>query len=271
MSLGLAALVIVVSVVCAVGALLLVRKRAPVGGFFTDTDRAAGIFGFIGTAFSVLLAFVIFLALEDYLNARAEARHEADSVLQQFELAELFPSPGKDLLQSQLVCYGRGVIGDEWNLMQSGRRSAVVDGWTTAIEKTLDGVSTTGQKETIAFDKFFDETSAREAGRRGRLQEAGGAIPAPALLILLLGAGCILGYLLFFADSGEPALVQAFQVGTVTLLVVSSLVLVNFLDHPYHPGKGSIEPASMRFAVQTMERDLPGSVTLPCDGVGNHS
>jgi len=268
MNLGLALLVLLVMLGLAEGALVLVRRRAPAGGFFTDTDRAAGIFGFVGTAFSVLLAFVIFLALEDYMKAKANAMDEADSVLQQFELAELFPSPGKQLLQSQLICYGRSVIADEWDLMRSGKRSAAVDGWVEAMERTVDALPATDQKGAIAFEKYFDETGVREAGRRGRLEEGGGAIPTPALVVLLLGAACILGYVLLFADSAEPAFVQAFQVGAVTVLVVSSLLLVNFLDHPYHPGKGGIRPASMSFAVRTMERDIAAGVTLPCDPGG---
>jgi hypothetical protein len=42
----------------------LVRRRAPAGGFYTDVDRAGAIFGVVGTAFAVLLAFVIFVAFQ---------------------------------------------------------------------------------------------------------------------------------------------------------------------------------------------------------------
>src|SRR3954452_5577320 len=46
---------------CAVGvtALLLVRRRAPEGGFFGDGDRAAGEFGVLATGFSILIGSVI--------------------------------------------------------------------------------------------------------------------------------------------------------------------------------------------------------------------
>jgi fructose-specific phosphotransferase system IIC component len=62
----IAALVIVAAVAGSVAAKLLVRRRAPEGGWFTDASRAAGIFGVLGTMFAVVLAFVIFLALESY-------------------------------------------------------------------------------------------------------------------------------------------------------------------------------------------------------------
>ena len=40
-----AAVVIVLATSVGVAAMLAVRRRAPEGGYFTDSDRAAGIFG----------------------------------------------------------------------------------------------------------------------------------------------------------------------------------------------------------------------------------
>jgi hypothetical protein len=36
---------------------LLLRRRAPDGGYYHDPDRAAGAFGVLGASFAVLLAF----------------------------------------------------------------------------------------------------------------------------------------------------------------------------------------------------------------------
>ena len=68
---------VVVAVAIAVTALLLVRRRAPEGGFFTDGDRAAGVFGVLATGFSVLLGFVVFLAFESFDQSRTGAENEA--------------------------------------------------------------------------------------------------------------------------------------------------------------------------------------------------
>lgn len=64
--------IIVVSVAVTVATMLLVRRRAPVGGFFTDSDRAAGIFGVTGTGFAVFLAFVIFLFIRELRQSARE-------------------------------------------------------------------------------------------------------------------------------------------------------------------------------------------------------
>ena len=51
----LAPIIVVVVVAVAITAKLLVRRRAPVGGWFTDLPRSAGSLSVIGTMFAVML------------------------------------------------------------------------------------------------------------------------------------------------------------------------------------------------------------------------
>src|SRR6266545_584512 len=94
------------------------RRRAPEGGFFSDLDRAAGVFGVLGTSFAVLLAFVIFVAFESYVEAKDKAGQEAVAVLELYHTAKLFPSPVRETLDGELACYARSVIDDEWPTMK---------------------------------------------------------------------------------------------------------------------------------------------------------
>ena len=59
-----AAVIVATATAVAVAAMLAVRRRAPEGSYFTDGDRAGGIFGVVATGFSVLLGFLIFLGFE---------------------------------------------------------------------------------------------------------------------------------------------------------------------------------------------------------------
>ena len=71
--------------------MLLVRRRAPEGGYFEDGDRAAGVFGVLATGFSVLLGFIIFLAFRAS-TSHGRAEQEALVLVQQVRLAVL---PGR--------------------------------------------------------------------------------------------------------------------------------------------------------------------------------
>ncbi len=73
MNIALGLLVVGGAVVVAVAAMLLVRRRAPEGSYFSDGDRASGVFGVLATGFSVLLGFIVFLAFTSYDQSRTGA------------------------------------------------------------------------------------------------------------------------------------------------------------------------------------------------------
>ncbi len=74
MSIWLAVIIVGGAATVSVAAMLLVRRRVPVGGHFNSVDRAASVFGILATAFAVLLGFVMFLAFTSYDAARAGRR-----------------------------------------------------------------------------------------------------------------------------------------------------------------------------------------------------
>src|SRR3954454_3080363 len=114
MRLLLGLVVLLVADAIAIAAMLFVRRRAPEGSFFTDGDRASGVFGVLATAFAIFAGFVIFLAFTSYDQSRGGAESEALTVMQQYEPAQFLPVGVRPRLAGQIVCYGRSVIGSEW-------------------------------------------------------------------------------------------------------------------------------------------------------------
>ena len=112
--------VVIVAVAVAVAAMLLVRRRAPEGSYFSDGDRASGVFGVLATGFSLLLGLIVFLAFTSYDDSKAGAEAEALAVVQQFETAQFLPDAARGRLGGELICYGRSVVGQEWPRMQAG-------------------------------------------------------------------------------------------------------------------------------------------------------
>ncbi len=55
MNLWVGGAVVAGAIACSILVMMLIWRRAPAGGFFTDTDRAAGVFGVLGTFFAVVL------------------------------------------------------------------------------------------------------------------------------------------------------------------------------------------------------------------------
>jgi hypothetical protein len=252
--------------------MLLVRRGAPDGSYFHDGDRAAGVFGVLATGFAVLLGFVVFLAFSSYDSARTGAESEALVVTQQLETAQFFPQPAALDLTTELVCYARSVAGVQWDRMESGTLGDQINPWAVDMFRTVRTVEPQTAAEQSAYDRWLDQTSAREEARSARIHGAVGVIPSPLWIVLFLTAALIFVFVLFFADSGERALVQALLMGTVVSGLVMMMLLLYALDNPFHSGFGGLRPVAMERSLQIIDQDLAVSglhLTLPCDTAGN--
>jgi hypothetical protein len=273
MNLAVAILIVVVVTGVSIAAMLWVRRRAPDGSYFHDGDRAAGVFGVLATGFAVLLGFVVFLAFSSYDSARAGAEAEARVVAQQVETAQLFPAEVSGELTAELVCYARSVAGVQWDRMEAGTIGEDdLNPWAVRLFETLQGVEPDTVPEQAAYAKWLDERSAREEAREDRLHGAVGVIPAPLWVVLFFIAALIFVYMLFFADSGERAVTQALLMGTVVAVIVSTLLLLQFLDNPFHSSTGGLRPDAMKRTLRIIDRELTGGIRQlepPCDVRGN--
>ena len=84
--------------------------------------------------------------------------------------------------------------------------------------------------EQSAYDKWLDQTSAREEARLDRIHGAVGVIPATLWIVLFFIAAVIFVFMLFFADRGERAVVQGMLIGSVVSVMAALMLLLNGLD-----------------------------------------
>ena len=90
MNLAVLIVVLVAAVSLTVTLMFLVRRAARIDEFLTNTTRGSAIFGMVGSAFAVLLAFV---AYQSYNNAKTGAESEAVAVLELFAPPSSSPPP----------------------------------------------------------------------------------------------------------------------------------------------------------------------------------
>ena len=272
MSLLWAALVVLAVAAVTISAMLIVRRTAPAGSYFEDGDRAAGVFGVLATGFAVLLGFVVFLAFESFDTSRGGAEVEAQLVMQQYETAQFLPRSSRARLGGDLVCYARYVVHEEWPRMESGTLGNAFNPWGAAMFTSIAAVEPKLASEQTAYDKWFDQRAERENARADRTHGAEGVIPTPLWIVLFLSALIIFGFMLFFADSAERAVVQATMMGSVTVVITSTLILLWFLDNPYHSGVGGLRPAALERTHELIDQSSEIVTAKPdvrCDERGN--
>jgi len=266
------ALVVIAVTSVAIAAMLVVRRRAPDGSYFSDGDRASGVFGVLATGFSVLLGFIIFLAFTSYDQSRAGAEAEALVLVQQVENAQQFPPSVVSKLTGQLICYGRSVVGVEWPRMQDGTIGDAPNPWGLALFETYRGVQPATASQQSAYDKWLDQTSTREEARRDRVHGAVGVIPTQLWIVLFFISAVIFVYMLFFADRGERAVTQGVLMGGVAAVITVMLLLLGSLDQPFHSGVGGLKPVAMERSLRVLDDVVPSlapGVTPPCDELGS--
>jgi hypothetical protein len=266
-----AALIVAGVGAAAITVMLFVRRRAPEGSYFEDGDRAAGVFGVLATGFAVLLGFVVFLAFESFDTSRSGAETEAQIILQEFETAQLMPVAVRGRFSGELVCYARSVVHQEWPRMEAGTLTDGYNPWGVAMFDTLKTVQPHSASEQAAYGKWLDQRTDRENARADRTHGAEGVIPTPLWIVLVLSAVMIFIFMLFFADSGERALVQAVMMGSVAVVITSTLLLLWFLDNPYHPGASGLRPFAMERTVARLTQDTGIArerFPIPCNTEG---
>ena len=272
MSLLWNAIILVFASGAAVFVMLVVRRRAPEGSHIAQGDRASGVFGVLATGFAILLGLVVVLAFTSYDDTLVGAETEALVLTQQAETAAFMPPEIRARLSDELVCYGRTVVHQQWPALEHGTLSEAFNPWSVAMFRTLRTTKATTPEEQSAYDKWIDQTSDREVATNDRIHGAEGVIPIQLWVVLFLIAAIIIIFILFFADSGEHAVVQALLIGSVVAVFTASLLLIGSLDAPYKTGRGGLEPVAIERALRNIERHrnvvgLEGA-RLPCDASG---
>jgi hypothetical protein len=271
MSLAWSLVILVAANVATIAALLLVRRGAPAGSYFTDGDRASGVFGVLAGGFAIFAGFIFFLAFTSYDQSRSGGETEALTVVQQFETAELLPPATSDRLTGELDCYARYVVHQEWPQMEEGKGGDTINPWAIALFRSLRVANPTTAGEQAAYSKWLDQTSDREQARSDRLHGAEGIIPSSIWIVLFLIAAVVFSYMLFFADSGEGAVSQAMLMGSATTVIVLTLMAINALDDPYGSAVGQIKPVAMERSLRILDSEravVHERTPLPCDAQG---
>ena len=274
---GAMSLIVMAASVIGVAALSIglpwLGRRSPWNERFAGEVRAHDeAFEFLGTAYAVLLAFVVVQAYTSYDDAKSGAEVEAEAVLQLSRTAEAFDPSQLERLEGVLVCYGRAVIHHAWPAMEQQMASPVVNDWGTRFRQEALRSQLHSFVQRASFRQLLQEQDQRIEGRRNRLAEAIRVVPSPLWLVLALGAFLTIGWVVLASSARGSFLVQAAVVASVAAMVASVLLLVWFLDHPFGDHSGAIAPTEMEHALETIaeEEDDQGiDVAPPCTSAGD--
>jgi hypothetical protein len=233
-------LIVCGSVVLSVLVLFLVRRFADVDWLRKYHEVASYFFLTLGTLYSVLVAFGIFVVWSDYKEAATNLQHEATEVADLSRLSVLLPMPAQRNISNGLMDYLNAVTHDEFPAMIEGRDSQRT--WA-AVQKLWEAYDSQ-QLDTPQYQASYAESlkhlTALSDLRRTRLFASRGTVPDNLWVLLIAGGVLLVGFTYFFGHGSvrSQALMTAILAGTLSF----SLFLIASLDSPYS-GVARVTPA----------------------------
>jgi hypothetical protein len=235
-------------VVAVVGTIYLLIRR---GAKFKALEYA-GIFGFVGAAFGVVIGLTTFFASSHYSDFRQAAQTEATDVSQVSALSGSFPVRDGVLLRRQLYCYATDVIDDEWT-RTDGEGAPSVDARQQAGYFILLHV---GQGEPNPPSWYSNAMGAAlDAGveRQDRLLLAEPHIPTLLWILIYVGAALIVVYSFFFHASSRKQFL--WMLAAVVLMLSAVVGVLAGLDTPTQSVFG-LDPTAMELQRDVIEPDV---------------
>jgi hypothetical protein len=219
------------SVAAVLLAVWLVRRIVPATKEGFHAEISAPMVGVVAALFGLLLAFVIVIAYQNFLDADANVSREADSLSSIVRDSAAFPDPGGENVRRAVGTYVRAVVNDEWPQMHDGNDSALARTGLEGIYAAFRTVQPKSPQATTFYDDAVRQLNAALAARRDRLRTAGGGLPRDIALLIVFSTLMTVGYAVFV---GSPHFgFHALGPAAVAAVVAVSLVVLVDLSYPF--------------------------------------
>jgi hypothetical protein len=232
------------------GVTYFVRMRVSEKIHQANNEVAGFLFSAVAVVYGVLLAFIVLVVWQTFLDAQVTVEREANIVVNLFRIGQELPEPYGAQLQEYATDYAQRVVDIEWSEMGYARSSPVVGGalenlWT--VHRALHAANLDRDTHQEQFFQLLDDLGDE---RRIRLLDSRSELPG-LMWVLLIGGGIVtLGFTLFLrAPTYQAHLLMA---GMFAGLVAFVLVLIIELDTPFS-GDVRIEPQAFRQALELFD------------------
>lgn len=233
--------IVVLTILAAVGSMLLVRKRLGLGYLREHHEVSDPFLACVGTLFAILLGFMVANAMTRFDEARLNAEQEAGAVADVFRLSiGLTPAVGSDI-RTDCARYVDSVIDIEWKSMASRQMSD--DCWNRYGEIWHDCLryEPTGQRDANIHASMLGAVMKLGECRRIRATQMSYQLPGVLWAVVIAGA-LATGILSLFFGIRHTG-IQIATTSLVTLVLCLNVFLLASYDDPFH-GEVTVKPAA---------------------------
>ena len=181
--------------------------------------------------YSIVLAFVVFSAWENYQKAEETLENEANAISSVYHYLKVFPDSTKAKVRGEIKEYVSLIVNKEWEEQQWGRESEAADSIIHLIPLQIHAQS---PEELQMYPLLIEQINHCCIYRRIRVSSASTDIPMLIWFILLMGAVVMIFLSSFFYL--EHFNLKKFLSWTLAQFIFILLFIAFALSSPY---KGS--------------------------------
>ena len=228
-----------VAVLTVIVAVWLIRRIVPSTRDGFHAEISAPMLGVVAALFGLILAFVIIIAYQNFLDANSNVSQEADSLASIVRDSAAFPQPGRANVRAAVGEYARSVVNDEWPRMREGHDSELAKGSLNQIFAAFRTVRPDSAMSNGFYDDAVRQLNTALNARRDRIETATGGLPRDITILIIFSSLVIVAYAILV---GSPA--YWFHVlGPLAIAVVVTISLVVLVDLTYpFSGDVSLQP-----------------------------
>lgn len=207
----------------------VIRRTVPATREGFHAEISAPMLGVVAALFGLLLAFVIIIAYENFLDANANVSREADALASIVRDSDALP--GGERVRAAVGAYARSVVDHEWPEMRDGDDSARAKSGLDGVFAAFRTVEPQSGRATAFYDDAVRQLNAAVASRRDRLEAAEGGLPPEIAALILFSSLVIVGYAVLV---GSPHFgFHALGPAAIAIVVAFSLVVLVDLSYPF--------------------------------------
>jgi hypothetical protein len=244
-------LVVLGSVVVSIAGLLLVRRLVPSAALGDTNGVGDDFITVLGTAYGVLVAFVVSSVWSRFTDSEREADLEINEIFSLLHLTDLIPGQAGRELHQHLLAYVHSLVDDEWALLADGRSSDRTLEHLEELWASFERIYASSASETVVLAEALKRLEALTDRRRVRLFNSDDAVPTVLWVLLTLEAVITIAFTYLLV--APSVFVQALMTAALSATVATSLYLIAVLNHPF-AGTPRVSEDNLRAELVTWEQ-----------------
>jgi len=235
----LGAIMVFLAVALCVIGLSLVWRFVPRNMLKAHNDLTNSIFQAVALAYTVLLAFVVVVAWQNYDKAVGHTETEANCLVSLYRSSGAFSRSFEKEARSLIAGYVKTVLREEWESLARGEESAKARTIMRKMWALYLNYVPRSEKENIFYEESIEQLDDLREMRRLRIIDSRTGIHPVLWFVLAVGAITTVGFTFFFgSDKFINHAIMASVLGVIITLILLTILSFSF---PF-TGSGRIEP-----------------------------